>query len=133
MPVKETPIFAYKQKQNLKDILVHSACKPKPKLRDITLLGEEVQVKGNFPCGHCNVCINCHRGKSFVNPVDNVYRGFFNCNTKGVIYAIICPCKKIYVGMTERAIKIRISEHKSCIRNQRAQASSTCLEMQTQP
>ncbi|XP_078496440.1 H-2 class I histocompatibility antigen, Q7 alpha chain [Lissotriton helveticus] len=35
-----------------------------------------------------------------------------------VVYAIKCPCGKMYIGKTERKIKIRITEHKSRIRNE---------------
>ncbi|CAJ0956662.1 unnamed protein product [Ranitomeya imitator] len=40
---------------------------------------------------------------------------FFTCNSKSVIYAIKCPCGKVYVGETTQAIKDRISHHKSDI------------------
>ncbi|XP_069476308.1 kyphoscoliosis peptidase-like [Ambystoma mexicanum] len=40
-----------------------------------------------------------------------------NCNTKQVIYTIECPCGLLYVGKTMRAVKTRIGEHRSCIKN----------------
>ncbi|CAJ0963374.1 unnamed protein product [Ranitomeya imitator] len=43
-------------------------------------------------------------------------QGFFTCNSKDVVYAIKCPCGKMYVGETTQAIKERISHHKSDIR-----------------
>lgn len=34
-----------------------------------------------------------------------------------VIYKLICPCVKIYVGQTKHNMKLRIAEHKAAIRN----------------
>ena len=39
-----------------------------------------------------------------------------NCNSTNVIYMIQCPCKLLYIGMTTRKVKLRISEHRSNIR-----------------
>ncbi|CAJ0937721.1 unnamed protein product [Ranitomeya imitator] len=33
------------------------------------------------------------------------------CNTTGVVYYAQCPCPKIYVGLTSRALKTRVREH----------------------
>ncbi len=42
---------------------------------------------------------------------------FINCMSTHVIYKLICPCGKIYVGQTKRNFKLRIAEHKAAIRN----------------
>ncbi|KAE8625392.1 hypothetical protein XENTR_v10006256 [Xenopus tropicalis] len=42
-------------------------------------------------------------------------RGHFTCLSQYMVYAIICPCKKIYVGETVQKVKSRISQHKSTI------------------
>lgn len=44
-------------------------------------------------------------------------KGKITYNTNNVIYLLKCPCGLAYVGKTSRALKIRISEHRSNIRN----------------
>ena len=43
-------------------------------------------------------------------------RGTITCSTSNVIYLLTCPCGLAYVGQTSRALKTRISEHRSNIR-----------------
>ncbi|OCT63510.1 hypothetical protein XELAEV_18044609mg [Xenopus laevis] len=42
-------------------------------------------------------------------------RGYYTCISQYVIYAIVCPCGKIYVGETIQKVKSRISQHRSTI------------------
>ncbi|CAJ0920486.1 unnamed protein product, partial [Ranitomeya imitator] len=67
----------------------------------------------------CAQCANVLKGPKISHPQtdsDIPIQGFFTCNSKEVVYAIKCPCGKIYVGETTQAIKDRISHHKSDIR-----------------
>ncbi|XP_078512251.1 uncharacterized protein LOC144771879 [Lissotriton helveticus] len=98
--------FAFKRSRNLKEVLTFK----KP---------TKIQFKGMSKCLNCIHCNNVISGNTLMHPskghkIDLQYTG--TCDTKNVIYAIKCPCGKIYVGQTERKIKIRISEHKSNIR-----------------
>ncbi|CAJ0922348.1 unnamed protein product [Ranitomeya imitator] len=77
------------------------------------------QKKGTFQCLQCAQCANVLKGPKISHPqtgADIPIRGFFTCNSKQVIYAIKCPCGKVYVGETMQTIKERISHHKSDIR-----------------
>lgn len=40
---------------------------------------------------------------------------FSICNTSGIVYLIHCLCSLLYVGKTERPLKLRILEHHSRI------------------
>ncbi|OCT68210.1 hypothetical protein XELAEV_18039507mg [Xenopus laevis] len=42
-------------------------------------------------------------------------RGYYTCISQYAIYAIVCPCGKIYVGETIQKVKSRISQHRSTI------------------
>ncbi|CAJ0954363.1 unnamed protein product [Ranitomeya imitator] len=77
------------------------------------------QKKGTFPCLQCAQCANVLKGPKISHPqtgADIPIQVFFTCNSKQVIYAIKCPCGKVYVGETMQTIKERISHHKSDIR-----------------
>ena len=71
----------------------------------------------------------------FINPSDQkkyYLKQFTTCSSPFIIYAIQCPCPKIYVGKTIRPLKIRIGEHLSNIRNNKVGAPLTqhCTEKQ---
>ena len=52
------------------------------------------------------------KGNNFVWKVNKK----FNCETKNVAHIIECnKCKEQYIGETERALKDRLGEHKTCI------------------
>ncbi|MEE6513472.1 hypothetical protein FKM82_021137 [Ascaphus truei] len=53
---------------------------------------------GSFKCGHCKICPKMKK-------------------TNYVVYLLQCGCKKQYVGLTSRALKIRILEHLRLIKN----------------
>lgn len=38
-------------------------------------------------------------------------KSFITCNTKNVIYMLICPCGQQYVGRTIRKLQTRVKEH----------------------
>lgn len=67
-------------------------------------------------CTHCSAIIKGpeinHPNKGY--PI--MTRGYYTCNSEGVIYLLKCHCGKGYVGQTSRSIKIRLNEHKSNIR-----------------
>lgn len=44
-------------------------------------------------------------------------------HVKFVVYLLKCPCGVCYVGRTKRELKIRVSEHKSSIRNRDEKSS----------
>ncbi|XP_069606136.1 uncharacterized protein [Ranitomeya imitator] len=42
-------------------------------------------------------------------------RSYFNCKSRNLIYALICPCPKVYVGQTTQELKRRIQQNFSTI------------------
>ena len=58
-----------------------------------------------------------HSGKKFF------IKSVITCKTKYVVYILKCPCGLCYVGKTTRELKVRISEHKSTIRNKDEKSS----------
>ena len=110
----ETPIFAHKRAKNVRDSLVRADCYVPPQhfLSNIPM--------GNFPCRNCVHCNAMIKGNHVLHPhsgrkID--VKSIITCKTKFVVYLLKCPCGLCYVGKTKRELKIRISEHKSNIRN----------------
>lgn len=77
-------------------------------------------IKGFFTCNSCKACkssSNCKKIKlNDELPLFEINR-FVNCNTEFAIYALRCPCEKIYIGSTIKACKKRILEHMRAIKN----------------
>ncbi|KAM4031888.1 elongation factor 1-alpha, somatic form-like [Anomaloglossus baeobatrachus] len=42
-------------------------------------------------------------------------KAYINCKTRNVIYALICPCNKLYVGQTSQELRKRAQKHLSTI------------------
>ncbi|XP_029475942.1 corrinoid adenosyltransferase isoform X1 [Rhinatrema bivittatum] len=100
--------FMYRRGRNLRDILVHTVGHP----ADMTYEG------GHRPCGRCSVCQHTNTLTQFAHPHSGcLYKlsGTSDCNTRGVVYVITCPCQLLYVGKTQRSIKTCIIEHRSSI------------------
>lgn len=109
----DEPRMVFKRASNLRDRLVKSDMRPQrepllPPLPD-----------GNYRCGSCAQCSYTRKSKTFNHPhTGKTIRisGIITCNTTHVIYMILCPCGLAYVGKTTRALRTRISEHRSTIR-----------------
>ena len=111
---KEPPIFAHKRAKNVRDSLVRADCYVPPQhfMSDLP--------KGNFPCGNCVHCNAMIRGNHILHPLSGKkidVKNIITCKTRFVVYMLKCPCGLCYVGKTKRELKVRISEHKSNIRN----------------
>lgn len=91
------PRFCFRRGRNLKDHLVSSSfMSPSPNTNWL-------QLKGNYRCGRCTHCSNTYDTKTFKHPhTGQSYEitEFINCMSTHVIYKLICPCGKIYVGQT---------------------------------
>ncbi|CAJ0951767.1 unnamed protein product, partial [Ranitomeya imitator] len=84
-----------------------------------SLTGIQTQRKSTFPCLQCAQCADVLKGHKISHPftgMDIPIQGFFYCDSQYVVYAIKCPCGKIYVGKTTQAVKDCIFHHKSDIR-----------------
>ena len=94
--------------------MVHSDClytKPTSRLAPLP--------EGNFRCGKCTQCKHTSKSSTFSHPQTGKeyrIRGTISCTTTGIIYIIKCPCEKLYVGMTTRSLRTRMTEHRSAIK-----------------
>lgn len=105
---KEKPLFAYKRSKNIKEILTKKNTN-KPE-----------KNAGMKKCNNCICCSNVIQQDYISHPRSGEkikLRQQADCNSMNVIYSIKCPCGLLYIGKTERKIKIRIGEHRSMIRN----------------
>lgn len=75
--------------------------------------------RGLFPCGECPQCKIIDNGLHDLTIHGVHLRGnhFANCNTKSIIYLLVCKCKAYYIGKTKRRWRCRISEHSTDIKN----------------
>ncbi|KAM4038357.1 LOW QUALITY PROTEIN: uncharacterized protein ACNLHF_016667 [Anomaloglossus baeobatrachus] len=70
-------------------------------------------IETAFTCGIIDKALN-----EFVHPVtQKAYplRDYINCQSKNVVYALVCPCPLIYVGQTTQELRKRIQQHLSNI------------------
>lgn len=110
-----TPRIVYKRPPNLRDMLVRADLPPSTQPHFLQNVPQ-----GNFPCGRCIQCNFTKRTKTFNHPRTGKsfkIKGTITCNTCNVIYMLKCPCGLAYIGKTTRPLKVRISEHRSSIRN----------------
>ena len=109
------PRVVHKRAPNLRNMLVRADLPPPAPshfLSDIP--------PGNYPCGRCQQCNFTRKSNSFNHPhTGKKYkiRGIITCSTANVVYMLKCPCGLSYIGKTSRALKTRIAEHRSTIRN----------------
>ncbi|CAJ0925161.1 unnamed protein product [Ranitomeya imitator] len=50
------------------------------------------------------------------------------CNTEAIVYFALCPCNRIYIGMTTRPFKVRVQEHIRDINNSAKCSDPTLLK-----
>lgn len=74
-----------------------------------------LHFKGNYCCGgtSCPCCRHVIKGNVVCSySTEREHKSFFNCNTKYVVYIIICKtCTVQYVGRTNRRLRDRFYEH----------------------
>ena len=108
------PQTIFKRAPNLRSILVRSEHKPSgPR----TFLDNK--PAGNFKCNACAQCNATSKSDFFIHPHTKKkikVKGTISCSSTNCIYMLMCPCNLAYVGQTSRALKTRISEHRSNIR-----------------
>ena len=112
---KIPPRLVYRRAPNIRDIVVQSDLRP---VKPHSFLDD--LPDGNRRCGSCAQCHFTEKCNFFYHPSTGQkvkIRGKITCTSTHVIYLLRCPCGKAYVGKTSRALKTRISEHRSTIRN----------------
>lgn len=78
---------------------------------------------GFYKCERCKSCRTTADKKKekqlFVGSNGKEYRidKFISCNTRYVVYFLVCPCGLVYVGRTTRCLYKRINEHVTNIKN----------------
>ncbi|XP_072010737.1 uncharacterized protein [Engystomops pustulosus] len=113
--IDKKPKLVAKRARNLKDQLMKSHF-----VRPSKPLGRGLRLQGSFPCGDCSVCPLLRPTKEFTNPLDQkrfFLPNYINCKSKNIIYALICPCQKVYVGQTTQELRKRVQQHISSINN----------------
>ena len=96
-------IVAFRRDKNLRDVLVHGKTNK-------ALKSTRINCKPG--CGNCSIISRetvsdtSHQNK--YTPVSDI-----NCQSRNVIYGIICTRRKstVYVGETERQLRERMTEH----------------------
>lgn len=104
-------ITAYKNSKNFSNLLISS--------RFINHKMGRFQGCGRPRCLTCKMhaqpgdFVTCPTNKRTIT-----VQHYINCGSKYVIYIITCSvCKKLYVGETSRALRDRLCDHKSAIKN----------------
>ncbi|XP_069612068.1 uncharacterized protein [Ranitomeya imitator] len=112
--ISERPSLIARRPKNLKDCLSHSHFK-----RQVTRLNRGIRLTGTFPCGNCSICPFIGSNEMFFSSLSPslqmAVKTYFNCKSRNLVYALICPCPKTYVGQTTQELKRRIQQHLSTI------------------
>ncbi len=90
---KEPPLFVYRQGPNLRNRVVRASIRTVP---NQTLLAPLRNVRN--PCGNCAHCNNTWKAFDFKHPKSGKpypVSGVISCNTKNVMYILMCPCDKV--------------------------------------
>lgn len=75
-------------------------------------------IEGHHKCGNCVACESTIEGTEFVHQkIKWKHLQFTNCKNRNVVYAVTCPCNKIYIGKTNQQVNQRITQHRSRIKN----------------
>ncbi|KAJ8031859.1 hypothetical protein HOLleu_25199 [Holothuria leucospilota] len=73
----------------------------------------------NIPCGksRCQVCNYMNRRESLFVKGKTLHPGNFKCDSVNVIYLFTCDLcpSTFYIGQTDKAFRLRFSNHKSRI------------------
>lgn len=114
--LKEKTLFAFRKDKSIANHIVRAAL-PKAKTMTVRDYVGLPPIKGHHKCGTCLCCESTLEGELFThNDINWKHELFSNCKSKNVIYGILCPCEKLYIGKTNQEIHHRISQHKSRIR-----------------
>lgn len=111
--IPEAPILTVKRASNLQGHLMKSHF-----TRPTRHLGTGQKMKGLYPCGECNICQFMTPMTIFTHPkTGTTYTlyNYVNCKSKYVIYWMIGPCSRIYIGQISQELHKRIHKHLSSI------------------
>ncbi|XP_069831781.1 uncharacterized protein [Dendropsophus ebraccatus] len=105
------PLITFRKNATIGDSLNRSTPK-----RNLNWL-QQSRPEGNKRCGSCSYCSQMYN-TSFLNLAgqDCFVRDLITCRTTHVIYAILCPCHRFYIGKTKRPLWTRFKEHLYSVR-----------------
>ena len=129
------PFVSYKRPQNLRDLLVHAKSKQTikvtqkdPQQRTLTDYFSS-SAKKQYKIAHCGLknCVsckfinlNCDTFTSTKTGREYTIREQMNCTTENLVYLITCKsCKYQYCGETSTSLRVRLSNHRCTIKNNR--------------
>lgn len=131
LPTK--PTIIYKKPRTIRNIVAPTRLKQNTTKTKECWLGDR---KGNYRCGisKCGKCkyIDCKKKEVETEEERIPIKRFITCSTEFVIYAIVCPCKKIYVGRTSRKLRTRFGEHRRNMKNKNKSITNKIQEDNTQ-
>ena len=113
----EPPMVAYRRAKNLRDKLVKAKLPPPPTRKKRQLPGMKKCNKSG-----CEVCPFVRKGVELKIPISQKtvkLNASVDCTSKNTVYCIFCNksgCNQIYVGQSQRELKLRFSEHKTSVR-----------------
>ena len=105
------PTISYRKNQTIGSILSHKRSKP-PTIS---------KPPGLHPCqkSRCKLCSIVLEESSFSSPNNpNTYmcRGSSTCQTKNVVYELLCQkCSAFYIGKTITPLNLRMNQHRSSV------------------
>lgn len=111
--VENGPQLVARRAKNLRDHLTRSQF-----MRAVHRIGTGQRLKGTHQCGRCSICPFIKTVREVFNPTTKKGFGLYeymNCRSKGLVYALRCPCRKIYVGQTSQELRRRVQHHISNI------------------
>ncbi|KAM4033170.1 uncharacterized protein ACNLHF_020169 isoform 1-T3 [Anomaloglossus baeobatrachus] len=111
------PAITPRRSRTLRDLIVRSHYTPHSISNPFTTLGPRC---GSFSCGYCGACPQMDRAFQFWDSSrSKTYKilQFINCRSMNVVYWASCPYGLIYVGLTTRALRVRVLEHLRDIKN----------------
>lgn len=111
--VTDRPLLTARRAPNLRDQLTRSHFnRPRTQVK----CGRKATV--SFPCGECSICCHVIPTKKFTNRSDGkqyMLKNYINSKTKNVVYGLVCPCNKLYIGHTSQQLLQRNKKHFSII------------------
>lgn len=111
------PLFAMRKNKSIGQHIIKAELPKSAIKNDLRSQWGLKPIDGHKKCGNCAACSTTIEGSDFAhNEVKCKHLDFTNCKSKNTIYAIVCPCKKLYIGKTTQQVNTCITQHRSRIK-----------------
>lgn len=108
------PLFAMKKNRSIGQQIIKAELPHKSVKSDLRTKWGLQPIEGHRKCGSCVACNTTIEGIEFThNTFTHKHREFTNCKSRNLIYGIVCPCQKLYIGKTTQQVNTRITQHRS--------------------